>query len=78
GPLKTAGYTDLDVDDALGLALQAGIDFDVTENWFVTADVRWVSLETDAEVTGGGNAKIEVDNITIDPWVYSLMIGTRF
>jgi outer membrane protein len=78
GPLKAAGYNNLDVDDSWGLALQAGVDFDVNEDWFVTADVRWIDIEVDAEVTGGALGPLSVNNINVDPWVVSFMVGTRF
>jgi outer membrane protein len=85
GPLQRAGYTDLDVDDSWGIALQAGIDVDVNDDWFVSADVRWIDIETDAKVTGGAAGTpaaalgtIRADNITVDPWVVSIMVGKTF
>lgn len=79
GPLKAAGYNNLDVDDSWGLALQAGVDFDINDDWFVTADVRWIDIEVDATVTQPSKANtITVDGINVDPWVVSFMVGTRF
>lgn len=78
GDLATAGYTDLDVDNSFGVALQAGIDFDVTDRVFLNASVRWIDIDVDAKVTGGALGDIEVSDIKVDPWIYSIMLGTTF
>ncbi len=79
GDLATAGYTKLDVDSSWGLALQAGLDYDLSDRLFVNASVRWINIETDARITGGGAlGPIEVNNITLDPWIYSVLLGTTF
>lgn len=78
GPLAAAGYTSLDVDSTWGLALQAGVDFDINENWFVTTDLRWIEVETDATATGGALGTVSVGDITVSPWVFSVMVGRTF
>ena len=78
GDLSAAGYTNLEVSDSFGIALQAGIDFDISENVFLNASIRWIDISTDAKVTGGALGDITVDNIAVDPWVYSFMVGTTF
>lgn len=82
----SGGSTDLSVDDSFGLALQAGFDIDLSENWFLNFDLRWIDIDVDAELQtttfadGGStptvlNSAIDVD---IDPWVFSSTIGFRF
>jgi outer membrane protein len=78
GDLATAGYTDLDIDNSFGLALQAGFDLDVNEDYFLNASVRWIDIDVDAEVTGGALGTINANSISIDPVVFSLMLGTTF
>ena len=78
GDLVAAGYTDLEVDDSFGLALQVGADFDLTDRLFLNLSARWVDIEVDAKVTGGILGDITVDSIEVDPYVYSLMLGTSF
>ena len=78
GDLAAAGYTELDVDDSLGLALQAGIDFDISDRLFLNASVRWIDVDVDAKVTGGALGDIQVNDIKVDPWVYSILLGTTF
>jgi len=68
----TAVITSLSLDDSIGLAVQAGVDIDITKDWFFNADVRYINIETTA-TTNLGN--IEVD---INPWVFSLGVGTYF
>jgi len=68
----TAVITSLSLDDSIGLAVQAGVDIDITKDWFFNADIRYINIETTA-TTNLGN--IEVD---INPTVISLGVGTRF
>ena len=62
--------SDLSLDDSIGLALQLGADFDVNENWFVNVDLRYIDIESDAELDGGSLTTVE-----IDPWVVGLNLG---
>lgn len=80
GALEGAGYTDLELDDSLGLALQAGIDVDITKKWFVNATVRWMDISTEAKITGASGAfgPLEIKDIELDPVVFIVQIGTTF
>lgn len=70
GPL--AGI-DLDLDASIGLAAQLGADFDVSETMFVNFDVRWMDINTDAKLDG-----VFLEEVEIDPMVYSLTLGWKF
>ncbi len=84
GGLASAGYGSLDLEDSWGLAGQVGVDVDVTRNWFVNFDVRYMSIDTKATVretsTGSGalGSVLTIDDVQIDPWVYTISIGTTF
>ena len=80
GGVAEAGFTKLKVDDAWGLGLQGGVDFDINDDWFATADLRWMSLEVDATISGAGGAldPIKANGIQVDPWVFSFMVGRTF
>lgn len=80
GALRNAGYTDLELGDSLGLALQAGIDIDVTKEWFMNATVMWVDINTDAKISGvnGAFGPLEINDIELDPFVFMVQIGTTF
>jgi outer membrane protein len=63
----------LKLDDSWGVAGQFGIDIDVAPNWFVNADIRYISIESDAKLNGVG-----IGTVDINPWVVGLTVGTRF
>lgn len=63
----------LKLDDSWGLAGQLGIDIDVAPNWFVNADLRYISIKSDAKLNGVG-----IGTVDINPWVVGLTVGTRF
>jgi len=80
--LEALGYRDLDLDDSWGWALQAGVDVDINDRWFVNASVRYIDIDTEATIhnaamQGNFGPKLTTD-VDIDPWIYSLMIGTSF
>lgn len=70
GPL--AG-TSLELDDSVGLAAQIGADFELSEKMSVNFDVRWIDINTDAELDGAALEEVE-----IDPLVYSLTAVWKF
>jgi outer membrane protein len=63
----------LELDDSWGLALQAGIDFGVHENWFGNVGVRYIDIESDLSLNGS-----KVGTVKIDPFVYQFQFGYRF
>jgi outer membrane protein len=63
----------LTLDDSWGLAVQAGVDFDINKSWFANLDVRYIQIETEANSTTTGKFDVE-----INPWVVGLHIGTTF
>lgn len=63
----------LKLDDSWGVAGQLGIDIDVAPNWFVNADLRYISIKSDAKLNGVG-----IGTVDINPWVVGLTVGTRF
>ena len=54
-------------------ALQIGMDYRLTRNWFLNADVKKVWLSSD--VTAGG---VKVSEAKLDPWLFSVGVGYRF
>ena len=70
------GAGDLSLDDSVGLALQAGVDYAFDEHWSLSLGVWWVDIDTDAEFTFPANRL--TTEVEIDPLVYSLSLGWRF
>lgn len=66
--------TSVDYDNALGYALQAGVDVAVGGNWSVNLDVKKIFLNTDVSLNGGA---ITAD-VDLDPWIVGVGIGYRF
>ncbi len=72
------GATSVDIDDAFGLALQAGVDLALGDGWYLQrrreegvaryADVTWNN-------TALGTVQADVD---LDPWIISAGVGYRF
>ncbi len=58
---------------SVGLALQAGFDYELGGGWLVNVDVKKVKLDTD--VTSGGT---KVGTFTLDPVLFSVGVGYRF
>lgn len=68
----TAVISEISLDDSFGLALQGGVDFNLTDKWYLNLVLRYINIETTAK-TDLGN--VDVD---INPWVYTLGVGTSF
>ena len=64
---------DLELDNSFGQAAQAGIDYDIDEKWFISADVRYINIETTAT-----NSVLGSSNRVINPTVFSISAGYKF
>lgn len=58
---------DLNIDNALGFTLQAGVDIEVGDGWYINADVKKTFIELDAKWEG---TPFTAD-IELDPWIFS-------
>lgn len=76
--LKAAGFNKVSLKESFGYALQVGLDYELSNNWLVNADLRYIDIETEARLSGPGGATGKVDNIEIDPVVFTLAVGKRF
>ncbi len=70
GPLDGA---DLSLDDSFGAAAVIGVDIDLGEHWFLNADLRYLDIDTDAELNGA-----DLETVEIDPLAWGLNLGYRF
>ncbi len=59
--------------NSFGLALQAGMDYEVAKGTYLNFDVKKVQIRTD--VSSAGN---KVGTFKIDPWLVGIGIGHRF
>ncbi len=65
--------TSIDYDASFGLAAQAGIDFDMGDDWFINVDAKYISINTDVTINGAIGADVD-----INPWVVGVGFGRRF
>ncbi len=71
-------FSQLDVDNAVGAALQAGIDFQVPESNFVlNLDFKYIFLSPRANVHLG-NTRIRSNNFDLNPMIFGAGIGYKF
>jgi outer membrane protein len=70
GPLEG---TDLNLDSSWGWAGEVGVDFPISEQWLINLDVRYIDIDSDAELDGASLGTVE-----IDPWVYGAHVGFKF
>lgn len=66
--------TDIDYSDNVGPALQAGVDFQINDDWMLNLDIKKVWLDTDVSINGGAI----VGDVNIDPWIFGIGFGTKF
>ncbi len=69
---KGGTVTELKLDDSVGLAAEAGLDYRLNDGWLLSAQLWYLDLETTGKTNVG---KVDVD---VDPWVFMLGVGYRF
>ncbi|MDA0978493.1 MAG: outer membrane beta-barrel protein [Proteobacteria bacterium] len=70
------GRGKLDLENSLGVALQAGFDYNLSDQLLLNAGVFWIDIDTDADFKFANN-RIKTD-VEIDPLVYMVTLGWRF
>lgn len=69
-------FSGLDMKDSWGLAAQVGMDYMLTDNIMLNAQVRYIDIETTGTTYLAGN-KVKVD-VDVDPLVYMVGLGYKF
>lgn len=73
---KDMGFSSLSLDNSWGYALEAGMDYKLTDNIYLNAAVWYADISTTAKFKAGTESgKVNVD---IDPFVYMLSLGYKF
>ncbi|MDH1065594.1 OmpW family outer membrane protein [Pseudomonas sp. GD03985] len=70
------GFSGFDLDDSWGLAGLVGLDYMLTDNLLLNAQVRYVDIDTKGTTSFGGR-EVEVD-VDVDPFVYMVGLGYKF
>jgi outer membrane protein len=71
---RSAGITHVDVENAWGVALNAGIDYEISPRWLANFDVKRLWLRPDVSVNRGA-VRGETE---IDPWIIGTSLRYRF
>lgn len=67
--------TDVDIDASTGLVFQAGVDFDINNDWFANIDFKKININSEATLSGVTNGTFAVN---IDPVIIGVGIGMKF
>lgn len=65
------------LDASFGWVTQFGADYDLGNEWFLNADLKYMAIGTTATFNSGALGSVSVD-VDINPWVIGLGIGKRF
>lgn len=71
---RSPGIRSVDVEDAWGFALNAGVNFEITRNWLANLDVKYIFLAPDVRVNGGA----VTGTAELNPWVIGAGVRYRF
>lgn len=74
---QDAGLSALSLDNSVGLSAQIGLDYMLDKKWHINASARWIDIDTEATFTAGGVSS-RVNDIEIDPFVYTVSVGYTF
>lgn len=72
-----AGFSNLELDNSFGYAVQIGTDYEIDKNWSVNVSARYIDISTDASFAVGAD-NIGSASIDVNPMVYSVMLGYKF
>jgi outer membrane protein len=50
-----------------------GFDVALSQKWLITADVRWMDIDSSVRVNGAS-----VGTVHVDPWAFGVSAGYRF
>lgn len=67
----------LNLDDSFGIAGEIGADWDLGDNLFLNTSIRYIQIDTKADVVVNGATATTV-SVDIDPFVYSLGLAWKF
>jgi outer membrane protein len=72
------GIADLQFDDSIGLALNAGFDGYVNDHWHFNLDMKYIDLGTDVDIELNDGSILDTLEVDINPFVFSFGLGYKF
>ncbi|MEM8771329.1 MAG: OmpW family protein [Pseudomonadota bacterium] len=76
GLVNAVGPTSIDINDSIGAAVQAGVNFHLNERWSLNADIKYIRIDTTSTLNSGG--LINTVDIELHPIVAGIGVGYRF
>jgi len=73
---ESKGFKGLDMDNSIGWAVEAGVDYMLTDTLMLNAQVRYIDINTTATTHLNGT-KVSVD-VDVDPMVYMVSLGYKY
>lgn len=70
---ELVGGGSIKLDDSVGLVAQAGVDYDINNDWFINADIKYIDMNTDTTING-----VAGPDVDINPTILGIGIGKRF
>ncbi len=61
------------VGNSWGMDGQLGLRFNLSNDWDITADIRYIGIDAGVKLNG-----VDIGTAEVNPMVYSLMVGKRF
>jgi outer membrane protein len=74
--VNAIGATNVNLSNSFSFALQAGVDFDISEKMFINIDAKYVDMDTNARLTTG--ALVNNLRADINPLIIGVGVGWRF
>ncbi|PIE02167.1 MAG: hypothetical protein CSA81_08635 [Acidobacteria bacterium] len=68
---------DLEFSNSFGIALNTGIDGYISDNWLFNVDLKYILIDTTADIIVGGEVADSID-VDINPWLVSIGVGYKF
>jgi outer membrane protein len=62
---ETTALGTLELDDSIGIALQAGADYMISDRGALRFNVRWMDISTDATLNGAAIGTAEIDPVVL-------------
>jgi outer membrane protein len=62
---ESSALGDLKVDDSWGLAVQAGLDYEINAKGAIRFNVRYINIESDVSLNGANIGTVEIDPVVI-------------
>lgn len=67
----------IDYKNSFGFSLQAGLDYNLNDKWFLNLDVKKLLLSTDVTVNTTGTTIVPVE-VDINPFIVGVGVGMKF